>query len=132
MRSPINSIAVIFKKFTENSVKLENVKVVVLGGWEDSKISTFSCAIVIQKIYAAGFQNVSTKNMFSKKSAPNGKYPDSESSLYYHFGAQVDARTGNTYILKKIQIELSIEQRRQIQHLLKQSKKSDLPITQVT
>lgn len=126
-----DSINVIFKKFTENSVELKNVKVILLGGWEDEKVSVMSCAIVIQKIYAAGFQNVSTKNMFSKKSAPK-EFLESNAALYYHFGAQVDARTGETFILKKKQLILSLEQNRQIQILLKQSKKSNLPITQVT
>ena len=126
-----DSITVIFKAFIDRDVKLKDVKVIVLGGWGDNEISTFSCTIVVQKIFAAGFQNVSTKNMFTKKSAPKD-FLESDAPLYYHFGAQVDARSGTTFILKKRDLDLSIEQNRQTQLLLKQSTRSNLPITKVT
>lgn len=131
----VHSLSAIFKKFLDHSVDLRDVKAVVLGGWENVDISVMFCAQVICKIHAEGFQNVSTKNMFTKKSPPEElfkkKIPEAEAKPYYHFGAQVDARTGETFILKKKQNELDIEQHRQILELCLQPKKTNLPISQV-
>lgn len=132
----VHSLSDIFKKFSDHSVELKDIKAVLLGGWGNEDISVMFCAQVILKIKAAGFQNISTKNMFSKKSPSDDLFQkeisDTEAKVYYHFGAQVDARTGETFILHKKQQVLDVEQRRQVMELCRQWNKSNLPITQVT
>lgn len=63
----VKSMKVIFDKFLENSVELKNIKVIILGGWKDFPESFKWGGKIVKRIKKAGFETVSTKNMYSKK-----------------------------------------------------------------
>lgn len=112
----VDSIKVIFDRFKDVSVSFEDVKVIILGGWKEFDESRKWGTNIAQKINDAGFTNISTKNMFSKKmptvEQQVKKIPASEASNHYYFGALVDSKTGKTYLLHTIMQSLEQEQLR--------------------
>ncbi|PJD98273.1 MAG: hypothetical protein CK425_00920 [Parachlamydia sp.] len=110
----VKSMKVIFNKFLENSVELKNVKVIILGGWKDFPESFKWGKKVVKRINKAGFETVSTKNMYSKKTLTVfqemiGITP-AEVPNHYHFGALIDAKTGKTFLMKERKLGLDEEQ----------------------
>lgn len=131
----VDSMTSIFDKFIENSVSLKDVKVIVLGGWQEHPKSFTWGTKIVKKINEAGFENVSTKNMYSKKALTIFQHmcgiSQSDAPNYYHSGALVDSRTGKTSLIKEISLSTEEEQLRQTKEfVLKYS--SDLRTTEVS
>lgn len=114
----VNSITAIFGKFLENAVSLKDVKVIVLGGWKNHPESFNWGERIVTKINEAGFENISTKNMHSKKALTPVQQmqgiSESDTHEYYHFGALVDSSNGKTFILHELSPELEQEQNKQM------------------
>jgi hypothetical protein len=120
----VKSMKVIFDKFLENSVELKNIKVIILGGWKEYPESSKWGKKVVKKIKKAGFENVSTKGMYSKKGLTPfqqmvGITPP-ELPNYYHFGALVNAKTGKTFLVKEANQALEDEQLNQTEQFIKE------------
>lgn len=110
----VDSLTVIFDKFKENSVSLRDVKVVILGGWKENPASFTRGEMIVAKIMESGFEKVSTKNMYLKKTlATIGKVKKNLLHNYYHFGALLDATNGKTFLLKEPSTSMDEEQVRQ-------------------
>lgn len=132
----VKSMKVIFDKFLENSVELKNVKVIILGGWKEYPESFKWGGKVVKRIKKAGFENVSTKNMYSKKTLTifqemTGITP-SEVPNHYHFGALVNAKTGKTFLMKEKKQGLDDEQEAKFKQFIKEyGPDAVVPLSQV-
>lgn len=102
-KTQVESIKVIFDKFSEHSIPLKDVKVVILGGWRTHAGSVKWSSKIVTQIKNAGIINVDTTRIFSKNES---EYPTNS----HHFGALVDARDGKTYVSKELIRELEREQ----------------------
>ena len=110
----VESLSLIFDKFKENSVSPRDVKVVIIGGWKENTESFKWGEKIVAKIMEAGFEKVSTKNMYLKKAlATLGRVQKILLHNYYHFGALVDATSGKTFLLKELSTSIDKEQVRQ-------------------
>lgn len=135
----VDSITSIFNKFLENSVSLKDVRVIVLGGWKEHQESFKWGKKIVTKINESGFENISTKNMYSKKALTYSQQiqgiSKSDVPRYYHLGALVDSSNGQTYLLTKVSPALEQEQDRQINEFLKKYSSNllstELSLTQV-
>ena len=130
----VESIKVIFKKFSENSIDVKDIKVIILGGWKSHPESFKWGNKIIKQIKDAGFENISTKNMFLK-SLPIIQDNSILKKDSHHLGALVDAEKGKTFLLKEFDQELEQEQFHQMR-LFAQNYGMDLmdvevPISQV-
>lgn len=115
----VDSITAIFDKFKENSVALADVKVTILGGWEEHPESFKWGLKIVKKITGSGFENLNVKKMHSTRAIPIAQQiqgiTKSELFNHYHLGALVDAVTGKTFILKEYSDLLDQEQMRKNQ-----------------
>jgi hypothetical protein len=113
----VDSITSIFDKFLENSVSLKDVKVIVLGGWKEHPESCRWGGKIVTKINESGFENISTKNMYSKEALTVFQQMQgiSESDIpkHYHLGALVDSSNGKTFLVKEFSLALEQEQLKQ-------------------
>lgn len=136
MKTNVHSLTSIFNKFKNHGVEFKDIKVVILGGWKADKISEMFCQMVICKLNMDGFENVSIKNMFSKEvlssELTNVPLSNSQAIPHYHFGALIEAKTGNTFILTEPQSTLDVEQRRQTAEFRKKNLTELQAISQVT
>ncbi len=109
----VESISDIFDRFMENSVPLEDVKVIIMGGWRNHPES-FKCGSkIISHIHKAGFRDVSIKNLFKKAfPATWEQVVSGDQKEFYFCGAQVKASTGETFLFKNFNKELESEGRR--------------------
>lgn len=136
----VDSIASIFDKFKEKSIDTNKIKVMIFGGWKTHPSSFEWGQKIIEKIKAAGVQNLSTKNMYLKstlKNENNGNHnmSDRQLSKYYHCGACVDSRTGETHLLKKFNNDADTEQLKQNIEFKIQNRNNldiELPLKQIT
>lgn len=116
----VESLTLIFDKFKENSVSPRDVKVVIIGGWKENTQSFKWGEKIVAKIMEAGFEKVSTKNMYLKKAlATLGRVQKNLLHNYYHFGALLDARSGKTFLLKELSTSMDEEQVRQSKEFYK-------------
>lgn len=134
----VDSITAIFDKFLENSVSLKDVKVIVLGGWREYQMSFEWGKRIVNKIINSGFEDVSLKNMYSKKGITvfqqNNGVSESDAPKHYHFGALVDSSNGKTFILHEVSQVLTEEQFRQLDEFAKRYSSNssvEVPLTQV-
>lgn len=113
----------VFNAFKEQSIEPKNVKVSILGGWKKDEQSSITGINISTFIAKLGCQEVDTSRMHKKEVLPESQYmvqlSESETAKYYYFGATIDSRTGETALMDKEIIELSLEQ-------LKRSEKMDL------
>jgi len=135
----VDSIEIIFNKFSENSIELKDVKVIILGGWKAHPESFKWGNKIVEKIKTAGFKNISDKNMFSKKCLTLLQQMQDisgpELPTYFHFGALVDATNGKTFLLKEPDGDLDNEQTRQMEEFVNKygyTMNEELPISQIT
>jgi len=133
----VESIKVIFDKFSENSIAIKNIKVVILGGWKDYPESFKWGNKIITQIKEAGFEKISTKNMFKKALLTIAHQDISVSkSLSHHLGALVDARNGKTFLMKEFDEKIEQEQSNQMKLFIQKYgivlMNIEIPISQVT
>lgn len=130
----VESMDAIFKKFLENSVDLKDVKVVVLGGWKEEKASFNWGNKIVERISKAGFENISTKNMHTKKELSFQKMQGMskiDNTNHYHFGARVEATTGKTFLLKEESHEMQKEKLSGFVQFLQNGLNKETPLTQI-
>ncbi len=134
----VDSITAIFDKFLENSVSLKDVKVIVLGGWEEHPESFKWGKRIVTKINESGFENISTKNMYSKKALTVFQQMQgiskSDVPKHYHLGALVDSSNGRTFLLKEFSPALEqeqLEQTREFAEKYSSDLSTELALTQV-
>ena len=131
----VESLASIFDQFKKHSVTLKDIKVIILGGWSDNQVSKKLFEMVLDKIHLLGIENIHTKRIFSKQTLSierlHKNISEAEALLYYHYGAQIDARSGDTFILKKPQIHLDSEQKNQNRKFVAQNPKRFIDIAEV-
>jgi hypothetical protein len=139
------SMQKIFDRLAKHSINPKDVKVIVLGGWEEHPESKKWGDKVVKHIKDAGFENLSTKGMFAKKMfkgafecADQSARPSEiakELSPYYHFGALVDARSNKTFLLKEFNENLEkaqAHQTRKFSLVLDHFPNIELPLTEIS
>lgn len=134
----VKTINLIFDKFIENSVNLKDIKVIILGGWQEHSESFQWGEKIIKKMNESGFENVSTKHMYLKKAASiyqqNYGISKSDIAKHYHFGALVDSTNGKTFILKEFSPLIEEEQVKQTEEFIQKHAYNlniELSLTQV-
>jgi hypothetical protein len=120
----VDSMKAIFDRFKQNLVPIKDIKVIILGGWNEHPESFKWGQKIVKRIHDEGFENVSTKNMYLKKTKTvfetvMKEDPIKANAPFYHLGALIDAKDGKTYILKEYNNELDTEQARQTHEFYK-------------
>lgn len=124
-KTDLSSIRQIFDLFKEKHVNPADVKVLIIGGWDDPELKTRATRL-ISYITEAGYVQISN-HLFSKrnmikdlimktlKTPPTTTSAPSKLAPYYHMGFLIDSRNAKSYILKNIDHEIDeLERKREL------------------
>lgn len=96
----VESINQIFARFKKESIQPNEIKVILMGGWQQHPSSYEWGLKILQLLEASGVGQLSKSKLFSKPALQHAMIATNSEDLlpFFHPGAQVDASTGKTHL----------------------------------